>query len=176
MAQVTRRSFLSKGIIGGALLTGGGAASLWMRGTVLVDPRAPLKVLSRREYSVLVAIADRMTPGGDGFPSPRQVQVAEKVDANIAGLHPANVAELKQGLVLFESALAGFLFDRRITPFTQLDGEDQDRVIDAWRDSRVAIRRSLFKAFKSLTTAAYYGSPEVYEAIGYPGPPEILPG
>jgi hypothetical protein len=176
VADVTRRSLLKKGLLGGVLLAGGGALALWSRGTVMVAPKTKLSVFSEAEFSVIVAIADRIVPAGGEFPSPREVQVAEKVDANVATLHPAVQKELKQGVGLFEGALPGFLFDQRIAPFTQLDPAGQDRALEAWRDSSLAIRRSLFMVFKALTAGAYYGSPEVYEAMGYPGPPEVLPG
>ena len=171
----TRRSFLGKGIVGGALLVlGGSGATLVFRRTRLRTPLAPLKVLSLEEYSVIASIADRVIPAGNGFPSPTEMRCAEHVDELLAPAHPGAVKELKQLIALFENALAGFLFDRRMSPFTQLAPEDQDDVLREWRDSRITLRRSGFKALKNLVCAGYYCNPATYPAVGYPGPPDLL--
>jgi hypothetical protein len=171
----TRRSFLGKGIAGAAVLAFGGAgAGLMLRRTRLRTPLEPLKVLSVAEYSVLAAVADRVIPAGNGFPTPSEVHCAERADDLLAPAHPGALKELKQLISLFENALAGFIFDRRFAPFTQLGSEEQDQVLRQWRDSRVLVRRTGFKALKNLLCAAYYSSPAIYAAVGYPGPPELL--
>lgn len=170
----TRRSFMKRGLVGGALLLVGGGAALHLRRSRLRTPATPLQVLSVAEYSVLAAIADRLIPAGNGFPPAAQMRCAEKADAVLVRAHPGVLAELKQLIALFESALAGLLFDGRPTPFTQLDPEAQDRALLAWRNSRIAIRRTGYKALRNLLSATYYASPEAYAAVGYPGPPEIV--
>lgn len=156
------------------LIGGGGAVGLGLRATNLVNPQSPLKGLTPASYSILSAVADRLIPDAKGFPRPRDVQVVEKIDDKVTLFHPKDLEELNTVLGLFESALFGFLFDQRLAPFTQLTGEQQDAAIVAWRDSRVTLRRSVHLAIHALVMSAYYGSAEVYEAVGYPGPPEIL--
>lgn len=170
---ISRRSLIKRGIFGGVLLAGGGLASLGSRSSRLVVPLRELKHLSEAQYSVFSAIAARVIPEGNGFPSTRVVQVAEKVDEVLGKLHPTDRAELLQAISLLENSLAAFLLDARVTPFTRLDGEGQDRALRAWRDSRFLMRRSAYRAMKLMVTAAYYGSPESWEAVGYPGPPDV---
>jgi hypothetical protein len=59
-------------------------------------------------------------------------------------------------------------------PFTQMDPTEQDAQLDAWRNSRLAVRRTGFQAMKRLCSAIYFGSPETYASVGYPGPPVDL--
>ena len=84
------------------------------------------------------------------------------------------LSELKQLLNLFENALANFLFGGRITPFTQLDPQEQDAVLDEWLHSRFSVRRTGFTALRGLVLAAYFVRPETWPAVGYPGPPKAF--
>lgn len=173
-APITRRSLIKRGAVGGVLLASAGAVTLSRKQTRLVEPQSKLQVLTPLSYSVLCAVADRMIPVAEGFVRPRDIAIVEKIDATLSAMHPANAAEFQQALGLLESPFAGLLFDGRPTPFTQLKPADQDRALIAWRDSRLMVRRSAYQAFHSLVLTSYYGSPETYASVGYPGPPEIL--
>jgi hypothetical protein len=168
---VQRRTLLKLGLGGGVLLALGGVG-LYLRETVRRQPASKLEVLDEREFSVLWAVAERMCPGGEGFPRASEVHVAEKVDAFLANSHPGVQADVKKVLGLLESALAGSLLDGRTRPFTQLDPTEQDATLDGWRRSRIAVRRTAFQALHGLCMGSYYASPETYAAVGYPGPPD----
>jgi hypothetical protein len=75
-------------------------------------------------------------------------------------------------LTLLENALSGALFDGRFTPFTKLSGEEQDRVLSAFRGSRLTFRRSIFAALDALVSAVYFGDARAWPAVGYGGPPD----
>jgi hypothetical protein len=137
-------------------------------------PARPLRALDPEAFAVLAAVADRLCPGGEGLPKARELEVAEKVDALLAAMDPAMVADVQVVLSLIENALAGLLFEGRWTTFTAALPEAQDRILEAWRSSRVYARRSAFKAVHGLVTAAYWGSPEVHARVGYPGPPTFV--
>ncbi len=167
----SRRSLLKLGLGGAALLAAGGLGlGLWP-GPVRPTPSG-LAVLDPRSYSVLAAVADRICPGGEGLPAASDLDVAALVDSHLARLHPADAAELLQGLVLLENALAGLIFDGRPKPFTACSPEVQDAVLLAWQGSRVTVRRVVFQALRGLIAAAYWGHPDLYAAVGYPGPPD----
>lgn len=169
---LTRRSFLRTGLAGGLLLAVGGAG-LALQGTAIRRPARPLRCLDERSFAVLAAVADRIAPGRDGFPSASELHVAEKVDALLATLDPAMVQEVRQLLGLLENAAVGLLFDGRWRPFTRLPPEEQDEVLRAWQQSRLSIRRTGWAALHGLCSAAYYASPEVHARLGYPGPPDF---
>jgi hypothetical protein len=168
----TRRQFLASGAIATALV-GVSGLTLGLRATVVEEPVHPLQVLSRVEYSVLMAVAVRLCPGAAGLPGARELQVGHKVDALLAKLHPATGAEVKDLLMLFENALVGLFLDGRVTTFTGASLRTQDRVLDNWRTSRLLVRRQGFQALAGLINASYWSDPAVYAFVGYPGPPAL---
>ena len=168
----SRRTLLTAGL-GGAVLLGLGGAGLALRPGAEVDVTPDLRVLTPRQYGILVAVADRICAGGDGRPAASAVGVAEKVDHQLSTMHPADAVELGQGLLLIENALVGLLLDGRTMPFTLLGPDAQDAVLEDFRTSRIAIRRSVYKALRGLVAASYWGDPRLYAAVGYPGPPDF---
>lgn len=168
----SRRS-LVRGSIGGGLLLGLGGFGLALQSTT--RGRAPtesLRVLSLDEYAIMQSVASRVcpqpapdVPGADG------VDVGVLVDRLLERMGPEASADVKKVLALFENGLVGALFLERTKPFTQLDPEAQDRVLLAWRDSSLTLRRSVYRALCSLTASMYYADPRTWPGIGYPGPP-----
>lgn len=169
---MTRRGFLGLSAGGAALLALGGVG-VALQPTVARTSAVALRALTPRQFSVLAAFADRACPGGDGFPTAAEVQVAEKVDGLLATMHPADAAELGQALLLFDNALVGLLMDGRLATFSAAAPDVQDATIMAWRTSKIATRRQVYKAIRGLVAASYYASPETYAAVGYPGPPDF---
>lgn len=168
----TRRTVLTYGLVGTAVLVCGGVG-LGLRQGVMHRPHAPLRALEPRAFSVLVAVAARVAPGGPSFPTAGDVDVVGKVDALLARMHPGITWEINQLLKAFDNALSSAMFGHGITPFTALEPEQQDEVLEAWRTSSLWVRRLGYKVVRDLVVNAYYGSPEVYEACGYPGPPDF---
>ncbi len=168
----TRRSLLRAGVAGSILLAAGGVGLGLYPSVERAAPQG-LKVLDARSWSVLAAIADRLCPGGDGLPSARDLGVATLLDQTLHTLHPLDAAELHQLLLLVENALVGMVFDGRPRPFTACSPPQQDRALAAWRDSRLQLRRSGFKALRGLIMAAYWGHPDTFAGSGYPGPPDF---
>jgi hypothetical protein len=167
-----RRAFLKKGLLGAALLAVGGGTWLGTRRTrPATDLGGALQVFSAEEATVLAAIAERLVPERAGFPRPRQLGLVARVDAVAAMAHPATQQELRQLVRLFEGALAGLVLDGQPTLFTASTPEAQDRRLRAWSRSRIALRRTGYRALKKLVYAAYYAAPETWAAVGYPGPP-----
>jgi Gluconate 2-dehydrogenase subunit 3 len=171
-----RRGFLKKGLVGAVILAVGGGTWLVTRRTrPAPDLGGPLRALSPEEATVVLAIADRLVPERAGFPRPLEAGVPRKVDAMVAVAHPATQKEVRQLLRLFENALTGLVLEGQFRPFTACPPREQDARLRSWARSRIALRRSGFQALKRLVYAAYFGSPETWEAIGYPGPPPLPP-
>ena len=168
----TRRTFLVVGAAGAAALALGGFG-LALQGTVMREPSQMLLALSPREFSILAAIADRISPGGEGLPTASEAGVAEKLDELLYKLDPTVTVELSQLLRLIENALVGLAFDGRVRVFTALSPEEQDRVLEGWRTSRFPLRRAGFKALCGLCNAVYWATPSTYAHTGYPGPPDF---
>ncbi len=167
---MNRRTFIRRGLVGGLLLAVGGSVGLlaWPSDQRL-RPRRPLQALDARQFAVLAAVAARTV----GAPHADPITIAERVDAQMALAPPEARADFGKLLLLFENALAGFVFDGRARPVTRLGPEAQDAVLAHWRDSRLAVRRSGYAVLRKMTQAAWYAAPEAWADVGYPGPPQI---
>lgn len=171
--NTSRRRFLQVSLAGAGLLALGGVGLSWQP-TVLRTPSQPLRALSPRAYSVLAAVAERVCPGGDGLPSATEIDVASLIDGLLATMHPGVAGELERVLGLMENAVAGLVFDGNPRPFTASSPAVQDAVLDAWRTSRLSLRRQAFGAVKGLVASAYHAHPATFAGVGYPGPPPGL--
>jgi hypothetical protein len=166
---VNRRTFLRRGLFGGAVLAlGAGGLALYPGRRVASTTRA-LRVLDEERFQVLAAVAARvvLAPGAD------PVAIAHGVDEALSRAVPEAQSDMKNLLGLFENALPGLLFDGRFSPFTRLQGAAQDRVLEAWRDSRLIVRRSGYHALRRLCLGVYYGDPLAWPSIHYGGPPDL---
>lgn len=185
----TRRGFLKKTLGGAALLAAAGVVPLALRKTQLRAPRGPLQFFTPAEYSVFAAVAERVLAGGTAdvprelagvlaarpaAPSPAELDVAGKADAFLAPIDATSAKELKQLLALFDNALFSAVTGGPARPFTRMSPAEQDAHLERWATSRMAVRRTGFQALKRLSAAVYYGSPETYASVGYPGPPDEL--
>jgi hypothetical protein len=106
-------------------------------------------------------------------PAADPIEIAHRVDAQLALGSPEARADFAKLLGLLESALAGLLLDGRPRPFTHLSPAAQDDVLASWQTSHLAVRRSGYGVLRKLTQAAYYAAPEAWADVGYPGPPQI---
>jgi hypothetical protein len=171
--RLSRRSILRFGLGGAVVLTGAGLG-LGLQSTQMVPTTAPLVSLSPREYSILVAVSDALLPGNGGdLPAAHELGVVEGVDALLARMSPIDVAEFQSVLMLIENAIPGFLFNGGVRPFSQYDLATRQTILKGWRDSRITLRRSAFRALHGLCNSVYWSNSRVHSAIGYPGPPDF---
>lgn len=167
--RINRRRFLAVSGAGALVLAAGGVG-LALQPGVAREPRRALQALSPRAFSVLAAVADRVCPGTGDLPTAWDLEVPEAVDAFLATSHPAVAQDLEQALLLVENGLPGLLFDLRPLAFTARTPEGQDATLAAMAQSRIALRRTVYKALVSLVSATYWGSAGAYRHIGYRPP------
>lgn len=176
IVPTTRRALLQLGIGGTALLALGGVG-LSLQRTRLVAPRSPLLVLDAREFSVLVAVAEAISPGAAGLPPASALGVAERVDILLSWLHPGDANDVKLALQLVENAVPGLLFgEGRARPFSMCSLAQRAAVFESMRHSFLPLRRTLWKALSGLVTGAYWSRPEAWLHTGYPGAPDFGQG
>jgi hypothetical protein len=186
LVSSSRRSLLKKGVFGGAvLLLGSAAASLPMifrpHGRLRAPgqapaPDRPLRYLSPIEYGVFAALSARLVLGDDapaGWPSTDRIDCAGRLDELLGTLHPRAARELCRLLRIFENGMTGLLATGHPVTFSAAAPVEQDRRLEAWRHSRLAVLRSGYEALKRLAHATYYSAPEVFGSVGYAGPPGI---
>jgi long-chain-alcohol oxidase len=126
-----------------------------------------MRVTDRRRRA-LASISDTFAPGLDGLPSASAVGVPEAVLAAI-GRHPraAERDEVLRLLAIWELAA------RPGRQFSTLSLADRERVLRAWRDSRIARKRAAYKVLRKAVLHHYLGLPGPQrDALGYPGPTE----
>lgn len=162
-----RRTFLKRGLMGGAVLALGATGLAVFPSGPLAAPTEPLRVLTPTTFGVMVAIARRVitAEGAD------HVGIAQRIDRALSWAAPESQEDVRKLLGLFENALAGLLFDGRVMPFTRLSASSQDAVLDAWRRSSLEVRRSGYCALRKLCAAAHYMEPSSWGDLRYPPPP-----
>jgi hypothetical protein len=168
---MNRRTFIRRGLVGGALLALSSATGLFVwPSAVTRRPRRPLRALDERHFAILAAIASRtvMAPAAD------PIEIAHRIDEQIAWACPEARGDFQRLLLLFDNALAGLILDGRARPFTRLSPAAQDEVLAHWQTSRLAIRRSGYTVLRKSTQSAWYAAPAAWEDTGYPGPPTLV--
>lgn len=169
-APVSRRRFLRRTLLGGALLALGGTVLRHLSGYSLDgETRARLTALSPKQYLVARAIFRRLlAPDERGAPDPDSVGVTLTVDAYLARLPDELASDVRSLIELVEHSPA--LFDGKLSRFTHLGDDGQDEILRGWAASRIELRRRGFVALKSLAMLGYYGDPRAYALCDYRGP------
>ena len=161
---MNRRTFLKRGLAGGAVLLLGAGGLAVFPTKQQGEPTRALAVLEPRSFQVLVAIAKRVVPEAE------PVSVAQGVDDLLRRAPLEARRDFNRLLGLFENALPGLLLDGRALPFTRLSPESQDAVLRHWRDSRLALRRTGYHALRRICLAVAYADPSLWPALGYQPP------
>lgn len=169
----SRRTFIAAGIAGTAAL----AAACWLRG-----PHAPASGVARRALdadgeSVFAAVAPVLLDGA--LPTDRAARDAalartlDGIDVAVAGLAPDARKELSQLIALLALPPVRIAFVRVSSPWNEAAPDEVRRFLDRCRDSLTTLLRAAYDALHQLTFAAWYGNPDAWPAIGYPGPPPL---
>ena len=58
-------------------------------------------------------------------------------------------------------------------PWNQASEAEVRACLDRFRGSSLTLLRSAYGALHQLTFAAWYGNPDSWAQIGYPGPPDL---
>ena len=168
----TRRSLLKKGLWGGGLLALSGVGLSLQSSHIAHPPNIGLQVLTPQAFGTLLALINHVLPSKIGFPATDEIRVAERVDALLAKMHPADGAELLQALQVIENPVLGALLDLRFQPFSAASPASQKQTLQNWKTSRLAVRRTGYVALSGLIKSSYFSHPKTYASVGYPGPPD----
>lgn len=167
MKILSRRQFLQTGVAGGVLL----AFSGWLNA-------AGARRLSDAERDMLAAVAGVLLAGAlpqEG--GARQQLIARTVDGiarAVSGLSLATQKEIGELFGLLVLAPTRLVIAGVGQPWPQASPAEVAGFLESWRTSRLALLQSAYAALHDLTFGAWYAQPDSWEAIGYPGPPEVL--
>jgi len=166
-AFLSRRRLLKGALGGGALLLMGGGSLYWLRGSA--PPVRGLRVLSDHEFRTLTAVADTHLPAGGAIAAgAKDAELARAFDSYLADEPEENVADLKRALLVVE--YGPVVFDAMTTTFSNLDSAARLYHWQSSFESDLLIRRQVAVAFRKFLCLVFYDRPDVWPAIGYPGP------
>jgi hypothetical protein len=131
-------------------------------------PGRTLTVLSSRAYATFTAVACRVVgSAGAELIATRKLDVGVAADAWLART-PALATPITQALAVLEFGVWPLM--SKLWPFTALDGDAQDRVLDDLMRSRLDLKNAMFQGVRSLSLLSFYSSPVSRALTGYPGP------
>ena len=168
-----RRRLLKTGLFAGLGLALLGGSYTWLRGresgaAAVFDPKA---------RTLMAALAPAML--GAALPAesgPRQAamnSLLAAVGAAIAGLSPPLQKELGELFALLNSAAGRFIVAGVRSAWSEARVDEVDAFLLRWRNSRFELLQSAYAALHDLIFGAWYGLPESWAAIAYPGPPKL---
>ncbi|WP_313950906.1 hypothetical protein [Accumulibacter sp.] len=159
-----RRQFIQTGLAGSLLLSCSG----WLNA-------AGQRRLSDGEREMLGAVVNAMLEGVLPQPSVQRRQlVALTVDGvatAVAGLSVASQKEIGELFGLLVIAPGRMLIAGVGKPWREASVADVGEFLQSWRVSRLSLLQGAYGALHDLTFGAWYGRPDSWEAIAYPGPP-----
>lgn len=100
----------------------------------------------------------------------------ERILAAADALPVGDQQELRILLNLLSSPMLGLTWAGPMKPFINLTGEQQQRLLQSWRLSRLGKLRQAFHSLRKLTTFHHYAYSQTenhpaWKSMGYPGPP-----
>jgi hypothetical protein len=175
--HLTRRTLLKAGIAGGAALF----LARWMytQTSAPLLPDARFVVLDARAREIVTAIVPVLLEGAlpaSPMAATVRAEIVVNVDQAIAGLPPAARREIEQLFAMLAFAPSRSIVAGVWSSWPEASPASIAAFLVRWRDSRFALLRSAYGALHQLIVAAWYGSPNAWPAIGYPGPPSLEVG
>ena len=125
--------------------------------------------LTLAQHSTLDALCRRIVPAAyapDGPP----IDLAAAVVARLENGDPVLRGQVALLLTIVDHPLTALAFGGGARRFTSQTPAEQDATLRAWRESRLAFRRTVFQAFRRLILSTFYATPATHAAIGFPGP------
>jgi hypothetical protein len=172
--HIDRRQLLKVGLLGGAILAGGGLLSRTI-GAAADGPASSFHVLRDSDLPMLRRVIPLLLEGSarpDAVPQAAQ-ETLISLDQGLYHLSPALLAQVRQ------------LFDVLSLPLTRgpLTGiwggweAASDDALRAfllrWQNSSLALLRQGHASLLQMILMAWYASPASWAHCGYPGPPKV---
>ena len=96
-----------------------------------------------------------------------------RVEDALTGLPPHLQAEVDELLTVLGTTAGRLALSGLRSDWSQASPADISAALTAMRESGLAVRQQAYHALRNLTYAAYFGAPDTWVAIGYPGPRDI---
>ena len=162
-----RRTWLKLGLVGGAVVAlGGGLLAFvrpgWADGRLTPQGRELFAAVAR-------AVLEGQLPEGPEAQPALQAHLGRLEDTvrSMPAVVQAEIAEMSALLLhpLGRRALTGLEVD-----WSQATPVQLGPVLQALRESSLALRQQVYHALRDLTNGAYFADPSTWRELGYPGP------
>lgn len=114
---------------------------------------------------------DGALPASPALRRPLLAQTVDGVATAVAGLSPGSQKEIGELFGLLLIAPARMVLAGVGKPWRAASVGEVGQFLDSWRGSRLQLLQSAYAALHDLIFGAWYGRPENWAAIEYPGPP-----
>ena len=174
----TQSGFTRRGVLLGGL---GGIAVFGVGGFVAArltdgspDPLTETHFFGAGEQLMFARLADvflgKMLPADADKRALIINKIVSNVDAGILAFSPALQKETTQLTKMLAFAPTRFLLTKQWTGWQTISNAEIKSNLEALRDSDSNLKRTVFRALRDLTMAAFYGDRMSWEVIAYPGP------
>lgn len=134
--------------------------------------------LSTAERAMLASVAAAFLDGA----LPKEGELRQKllertvdgIAKAVAGLSVATQKEIGELFGLLTIAPARLLVAGVVNSWSNANLAEVTAFLESWRGSRFGLLQSGYAALHDLTFGAWYARPDSWDAIGYPGPPEVF--
>lgn len=169
---MNRRQWIGSGVAAAAVLL---AAGLIFESQ---DDSAPadsyrFRALDEADRAILAAILPVMLAGSLPRNEDALRSAIEGFDAAIAGVTPSTQSEVAQLFMILRVAPLRMIATGIMRPWHLATDDEITRFLNGWRYSNIASLRSAYDALHQTAYAAWYGNPQSWPQVGYPGPPKL---
>lgn len=172
--SLRRRRLIQFGLFGGALVAGSG---VWLLND---GDGAPLAADGRFASEDLAALWDRVSrvmlrgalPGDEAERAHALSELAARLEIAHQWMQVPVRAQLSQLYGLLLSRGGRFALTGIWSPsWAEVRPEQLDSVMADWSRSSLSVKRSAYNLFHDLCLGTWYGMPQSWARIAYPGPP-----
>ena len=172
--SLNRRGLLKVGLLGGAILAGGGLLSRTLS-TSADGPASGFLVLRDSDLPMLRRVTPFLLEGSTA-PSDMSQAVQTTLVSLDGGLHHLSPALLSQVRQLFDVLSLPLTRGPLTGIWSSWDAASDDQIrafLQRWQNSSLALLRQGHASLLEMTLMAWYASPVAWAHCGYPGPPKV---
>lgn len=176
-----RRDFLTKGLIGGAIIHF--SSLIWSdlrvyaASSEATNDKPSELFLNLSESAILLRFIDSILGDLEKHHHCQKEKINEKTFANFnvaaSKLAPHAQKDLKLLFKILNLRPTRLLLTGYWKPLPDLHRKDVDKILESWSRSGIAIRRSAYDGLRDLILASWYGDQASWSMINFPGIPQL---